>query len=80
MNYRDLRDAAGRNAAIRRVRRLQPAGGPGDKIFPPTRPEEGGTVSLSPMREHRDTGFFRKAVPGGAGGCAPNCAGRGTRA
>lgn len=28
------------DAAIRRVRRLQPTGGPGDKIFPPTYPGE----------------------------------------
>ncbi|NLE68281.1 MAG: type I-U CRISPR-associated protein Cas7, partial [Lentisphaerae bacterium] len=27
---------AGEGAALRCVRKLQPAGGPGDKVFPPT--------------------------------------------
>ena len=31
-----LREAAAKDSAIRRVRRLQPVGGPGDKTFPPT--------------------------------------------
>ena len=35
-----LTDALARHAAIRRVRRLQPVGGTGDKIFPPTYPAE----------------------------------------
>ena len=35
-----LRDAVSDHAAIRRLRRLQPAGGEGDKIFPPTYPGE----------------------------------------
>src|SRR6266568_445578 len=38
-----LRQAVAKDAAIRRVQRLQPAGGPGDKIFPPTYPGERGT-------------------------------------
>ena len=33
-----LRDAIAHDAAFRRVRRLQPVGGAGDKIFPPTYP------------------------------------------
>jgi CRISPR-associated protein Csb1 len=33
-----LRNAVAKDAAIRRVQRLQPTGGPGDKIFPPTYP------------------------------------------
>jgi len=33
-----LRDAVAKDAAIRRVQKLQPVGGPGDKIFPPTYP------------------------------------------
>lgn len=41
MNYETLRKAAGEDAALRRRRKLQPAGGPGDKIFPPTYPGEG---------------------------------------
>jgi CRISPR-associated protein Csb1 len=36
-----LNDAVDQHAAIRRVRRLQPAGGPGDKVFPPTYPGDG---------------------------------------
>ena len=37
LSFRTLQDAvAGRGAAIRAVTRLQPAGGPGDKVFPPT--------------------------------------------
>lgn len=36
-----LTRAVREDAAFRRVRRLQPAGGPGDKIFPPTYPGEG---------------------------------------
>lgn len=33
-----LDDAVTNDAALRRIQRLQPAGGPGDKIFPPTWP------------------------------------------
>lgn len=36
-----LRDAVTSKAAIRRRQRLQPTGGPGDKIFPPTYPGDG---------------------------------------
>jgi len=36
--FERLTQAVREDAAIRRVRRLQPAGGPGDKIFPPTYP------------------------------------------
>lgn len=36
-----LEQAVVEDAAIRRVRRLQPTGGPGDKLFPPTYPGEG---------------------------------------
>lgn len=35
-----LTRAVREDAAIRRTRRLQPAGGPGDKVFPPTYPGE----------------------------------------
>ncbi len=38
-----LRKAVATDAAIRRVQKLQPAGGPGDKIFPPTYPGERST-------------------------------------
>jgi CRISPR-associated protein Csb1 len=40
MNYADLLSATKAAAAIRRRRRLQPVGGKGDKIFPPTYPGE----------------------------------------
>ena len=40
ISLEQLRLAVSREAAVRRVRRLQPAGGPGDKIFPPTYPGE----------------------------------------
>jgi CRISPR-associated protein Csb1 len=41
VNYQTLVDHVVESAAVRRRRRLQPAGGPGDKIFPPTYPGEG---------------------------------------
>ena len=40
LSYSSLLDAVATHAAIRRRRRLQPAGGPGDKLFPPTYPGE----------------------------------------
>jgi CRISPR-associated protein Csb1 len=40
MDYSLLANAVGRSAALRRRQRLQPVGGKGDKIFPPTYPEE----------------------------------------
>lgn len=40
ISLRSLGEAIGQDAAFRRVRRLQPIGGPGDKIFPPTYPPE----------------------------------------
>ncbi len=36
-----LKEAVEEDAAIRRVQRLQPVGGPGDKLFPPTYPGVG---------------------------------------
>lgn len=38
LSYQDLLGAARADAAFRRRRRLQPAGGTGDKLFPPTYP------------------------------------------
>ena len=38
----ELREAISEHAAVRRLRRLQPAGGEGDKIFPPTYPGDRG--------------------------------------
>ena len=40
LDMRVLIEAVGQDAALRRVRRLQPVGGVGDKIFPPTYPPE----------------------------------------
>ena len=40
IDLRALNEAVARDAAFRRIRRLQPAGGAGDKIFPPTYPGE----------------------------------------
>jgi CRISPR-associated protein Csb1 len=41
MDYAELSRAVTQDAALRRRQRLQPAGGQGDKIFPPTYPGEG---------------------------------------
>ena len=43
-----LKEAIDSDAAFRRVRRLQPAGGQGDKIFPPTYPPERGAQNNLP--------------------------------
>ena len=40
IDAKTLTEAIGNHAAFRRVRRLQPIGGQGDKIFPPTYPPE----------------------------------------
>jgi len=42
VDYQALCEAVVQDAALRRRQRLQPAGGKGDKIFPPTYPEERG--------------------------------------
>lgn len=42
MDYAALVEAVAKDAALRRRQRLQPVGGQGDKIFPPTYPGEGG--------------------------------------
>ena len=41
MNISELNHMVAKGAALRRRQRLQPAGGPGDKVFPPTYPGEG---------------------------------------
>jgi len=45
MNYSDLLSCVQASAALRRRQRLQPVGGPGDKIFPPTYPGEGRNLT-----------------------------------
>jgi CRISPR-associated protein Csb1 len=42
MDYATLKRSVAEDAAIRRRQRLQPVGGPGDKIFPPTYPASDG--------------------------------------
>jgi CRISPR-associated protein Csb1 len=41
LSYNQLVDAVSNRSAVRRRRRLQPAGGKGDKLFPPTYPGQG---------------------------------------
>jgi CRISPR-associated protein Csb1 len=48
-----LRDAIDNAAAFRRRRRLQPVGGAGDKIFPPTYPGEGNNAPPRHVFEKR---------------------------
>jgi CRISPR-associated protein Csb1 len=48
-----LRKAVANDAAIRRVQRLQPVGGAGDKIFPPTYPGEGRNAPPRHVFEYR---------------------------
>lgn len=48
-----LGEVVANDAAIRRVQRLQPAGGPGDKIFPPTYPGEGRNAPARHVFETR---------------------------
>jgi CRISPR-associated protein Csb1 len=47
-----LREAAAKDAAIRRIQKLKPVGGSGDKIFPPTYP---GERSTDPARHAFET-------------------------
>jgi CRISPR-associated protein Csb1 len=48
-----LREAVASHAAIRRRQRLQPVGGAGDKIFPPTYPGEGRNAQPRHVYERR---------------------------
>jgi CRISPR-associated protein Csb1 len=48
-----LRNAVAQDAAIRRVQKLQPAGGPGDKIFPSTYRGEGRNAAARHIFETR---------------------------
>lgn len=56
MDYNALRKAVGEDAALRRRQRLQPVGGPGDKIFPPTYPVEGRNAGPRHVFERRRVG------------------------
>jgi CRISPR-associated protein Csb1 len=53
LGYEPLLNSIGTYAAIRRRRRLQPAGGVGDKIFPPTYPGEGQNAPPRHVFERR---------------------------
>lgn len=56
-----LIDAVADHAAFRRIRRLQPVGGVGDKLFPPTYPPPSGAPRNAPPRHV----FERRRVEGG---------------
>ena len=60
MDLQALKRAVCEDAAIRRVRRLQPIGGPGDKIFPPTYPPDRNAPPGTPPRHV----FERRRVDG----------------
>jgi CRISPR-associated protein Csb1 len=53
LNLEKVNDAVGNAAALRRRRRLQPVGGRGDKIFPPTYPGEGRNAAPRHVFERR---------------------------
>ena len=65
MDLQTLAQAVGEDAAFRVVRRLQPIGGPGDKIFPPTYPPPQGSPRNAPPRHV----FERRRVDGGEVWC-----------
>lgn len=53
MDYAELSRAVSEDAALRRRQRLQPVGGQGDKIFPPTYPGEGRNATPRHVLERR---------------------------
>jgi CRISPR-associated protein Csb1 len=53
MDFEALKSAVATHAAFRRRQRLQPIGGPGDKIFPPTYPGEGRNAPPVHVLERR---------------------------
>ena len=61
MTASSLAEAIANHAAIRRVQRLQPVGGTGDKLFPPTYPPPSGARRDAPPRHV----FERRRVDGG---------------
>jgi len=52
LSLRDLQSAVSRHSVARRVRRLQPAFGRGDKIFPPTYAAAGEKGADKPIAQH----------------------------
>ena len=61
MTVASLTEAITSHAALRRVQRLQPVGGTGDKLFPPTYPPPSGARRDAPPRHV----FERRRVDGG---------------
>ena len=61
MTASSLTEAIAKHAALRRVHRLQPVGGTGDKLFPPTYPPPQGARRGTPPRHV----FERRRVDGG---------------
>lgn len=59
LSLEKLQSAVANCAAIRRVRKLQPAGGPGDKIFPPTYPGDDRGRNAAPRHV-----FERRRIDG----------------
>ena len=53
MEISELQEMVAEGAALRRRQRLQPVGGPGDKIFPPTYPGEGRNAPPRHVYERR---------------------------
>ena len=53
MDIKELKDMVAEGTALRRRQRLQPVGGPGDKIFPPTYPGEGRNAPPRHVYERR---------------------------
>ena len=53
MEISELQKMVAKGAALRRRQRLQPVGGPGDKIFPPTYPGEGRNAPPRHVYERR---------------------------
>lgn len=50
MELKDLQEVVRSGAALRRRQRLQPAAGPGDKLFPPTYPSDSGPTHVFERR------------------------------
>lgn len=63
MDIRELREATTNGAAFRRRRRLQPVGGQGDKIFPPTYPGNNGPQHVFETRRVKQAGGEMADVP-----------------
>lgn len=63
MDFQSLIKAVSNAAAFRRRRRLQPVGGVGDKVFPPTYPGQNGPQHVFEMRRVRQANGEMANVP-----------------